>query len=105
MSIIFKRKKQFFFITGYYRVNYNIENWNNLAHYLYYENLIGIHVLNRAQIVDDAFYFFIQRQLNFIMFWNIIKFLLKDTNYVAWYPMIKALEYMICTVVNYNKYK
>ncbi|XP_012224152.2 thyrotropin-releasing hormone-degrading ectoenzyme-like isoform X2 [Linepithema humile] len=81
--------------AGYYRINYDLGNWQKLADYLY-ENYTDIHVLNRAQIIDDAFYFLRQGQLNFLSFWNITKFLFKDADYVAWYPMIKAVEYMMC---------
>nr|XP_012235164.1 PREDICTED: thyrotropin-releasing hormone-degrading ectoenzyme-like [Linepithema humile] len=82
--------------TGYYRINYDLENWKRLAWYLYNENYNTIPVLNRAQIIDDAFYFLTQKQLNINLFWDITSFLLKDTDYVAWYPMIKAVEYMTC---------
>nr|XP_012224531.1 PREDICTED: thyrotropin-releasing hormone-degrading ectoenzyme-like isoform X1 [Linepithema humile] len=82
--------------AGYYRVNYDFDNWQKLAIHLYYVNYTDIHVLNRAQIIDDAFYFLTQKQLNFTMFWDITRFLHKDTDYVAWYPMIKAVEYMTC---------
>nr|XP_012221839.1 PREDICTED: thyrotropin-releasing hormone-degrading ectoenzyme-like [Linepithema humile] len=81
--------------TGYYRVNYDEDNWKKLANYLY-ENHANIHVLNRAQIIDDAFYFVQQRELNLTMFWSITNYLYKDTDYVAWYPMIKVIEYMTC---------
>jgi len=63
---------------------------------MYNENYANIHVLNRAQIIDDAFYFLIERQLTFNLFWNIANFLFLDTDYIAWYPMIKAVEYMTC---------
>ncbi|XP_067211206.1 aminopeptidase Ey-like isoform X2 [Linepithema humile] len=83
--------------VGDYRVNYHSDYWQKLAHCLYYENYTNIHVLNRAQIIDDTVYFLTHRhQLNFTMFWDITSFLLKDTDYVAWYPMIKAVEYMTC---------
>lgn len=39
---------------GYYRVNYNSANWQNLIRILNSPNYKQIHVLNRAQIVDDA---------------------------------------------------
>nr|XP_012224180.1 PREDICTED: thyrotropin-releasing hormone-degrading ectoenzyme-like [Linepithema humile] len=81
--------------AGYYRVNYDSDNWQKLADYLY-KNYTDIHVLNRAQIIDDAFYFLTQGQLKFYLFWNITKFLFEDADYVAWYPMIKAVEYMMC---------
>nr|XP_012228978.1 PREDICTED: aminopeptidase N-like [Linepithema humile] len=82
--------------AGYYRVNYDFENWNKIAVYMR-ENYNSIHVLNRAQIIDDAFYFLRQGQLNFHLFCNITSFLLEDTDYVVWYPMIKAIEHMTCT--------
>ncbi|XP_067205183.1 aminopeptidase N-like isoform X2 [Linepithema humile] len=80
---------------GYYRVIYDLENWKKLAHYLNYENT-EIHVLNRAQIIDDAYHFLLQKQISYKMFWNITSFLTQDTDYVAWYPMIKAFEHIMC---------
>lgn len=85
---------QIIFSTGYYRVNYDYKNWLKISHYLNNENHTKIHVLNRAQIIDDAFHFMIINQLNSSIFWNITKYLVKETDYVAWYPMFKALEYM-----------
>lgn len=67
-----------------------------IGEYLDYENQTGIPVINRAQIVDDTFYFVLQNKVNFTMFWNTTSFLIKDTNFVAWYSMIKAIEYMSC---------
>ncbi|XP_025267005.1 aminopeptidase N-like isoform X2 [Camponotus floridanus] len=80
--------------TGYYRVNYDIENWRRMASYLNSTNYREIHVLNRAQIIDDAFHLMITNQLNSTVFWNIAKYLSQETDYVAWYPMFKALEYL-----------
>ncbi|XP_025266750.1 aminopeptidase N-like [Camponotus floridanus] len=79
---------------GYYRVNYDIENWRRIASYLNSTNYREIHVLNRAQIIDDAFHLMITNQLNSTVFWNITKYLSQETDYVAWYPMFKALEYL-----------
>ncbi|XP_070167779.1 LOW QUALITY PROTEIN: aminopeptidase N-like, partial [Polyergus mexicanus] len=79
---------------GYYRVNYDLENWKRIARYLASKNYIKIHVLNRAQIIDDAFHFMITKQLDSSIFWNITEYLEQETNFVAWYPMFKALEYM-----------
>ncbi|XP_067216462.1 thyrotropin-releasing hormone-degrading ectoenzyme-like [Linepithema humile] len=80
--------------TGYYRVNYDTENWLNLAQYMNSVKYVDIHVLNRAQIIDDAFYFLTRKQLNYVTFWEISAFLSREMNYVAWYPMFKAFEYM-----------
>ena len=81
-------------MTGYYRVNYEAKNWQRIANYLDSDNYTKIHVLNRAQIIDDAFHLMITRQLNASIFWDLIKYLSRETDYVAWYPMFKALEYM-----------
>lgn len=80
--------------TGYYRVNYDFGNWKKIARYLASTNYTKIHVLNRAQIIDDAFHFMITKQHNSYIFWNIAQYLQQETDYVAWYPMFKALEYM-----------
>ncbi|XP_029659003.1 aminopeptidase N-like isoform X2 [Formica exsecta] len=80
--------------TGYYRVNYDTNNWELISNYLRTENYRNIHVLNRAQIIDDAFHLMLTYQLKPVIFWNIMIYLQKETDYVAWYPMFKALEYM-----------
>ncbi|XP_025271109.1 aminopeptidase N-like [Camponotus floridanus] len=80
--------------SGYYRVNYDIENWRRITNYLNSKNYNKIHVLNRAQIIDDAFHLMITNQLNSTVFWNITEYLSQETDYVAWYPMFKALEYL-----------
>ncbi|XP_070151956.1 aminopeptidase N-like [Polyergus mexicanus] len=80
--------------SGYYRVNYDSENWNRITTYLNSEEYTNIHVLNRAQIIDDSFHLAIQKQQNFSLFWNLTRYLSRETDYIAWYPMFKALEYM-----------
>ncbi|XP_072751782.1 aminopeptidase N-like isoform X2 [Anoplolepis gracilipes] len=80
--------------VGYYRVNYDPENWQKIAKYLNSTEYTKIHVLNRAKIIDDAFYFLINGQLNSSVFWNLTSYLGHETNYIAWYPMIKAFEHM-----------
>nr|XP_012234881.1 PREDICTED: aminopeptidase N-like [Linepithema humile] len=79
---------------GYYRVNYNVANWLKLAQYMNSTKYIDIHVLNRAQIIDDAFHFLIHEQLDYDTFWKISSFLSQETNYTVWYPMFKAFEHM-----------
>ncbi|XP_029160260.1 aminopeptidase N-like isoform X2 [Nylanderia fulva] len=79
---------------GYYRVNYDDENWRRISDYLYYDDFTTIHVLNRAQIIDDAFHLMIAGQHKVSIFWNIISYLYREEDYIAWYPMFKALEYM-----------
>nr|XP_012235299.1 PREDICTED: aminopeptidase N-like isoform X2 [Linepithema humile]XP_012235300.1 PREDICTED: aminopeptidase N-like isoform X2 [Linepithema humile] len=71
--------------------------------YLNSENYTKIHVLNRAQIIDDAFYFLLQRQFDYDDFWHLTSFLLRDINFVTWYPMFKVFESLSCMVpFHYN---
>ncbi|KYQ50501.1 Aminopeptidase N [Trachymyrmex zeteki] len=81
--------------TGYYRVNYELTMWQRIAYYLNSNNYKNIHVLNRAQILDDAFYLAIEeKSINLSTFWDLSNYLSRETDYVAWYPMIKAFEYL-----------
>ncbi|XP_029176633.1 aminopeptidase N-like [Nylanderia fulva] len=82
---------------GYYRVNYDSENWRRISNYLNTNNHTKIHVLNRAQIIDDAFHLMIAGQLDSAIFWDIALYLQQEEDYTAWYPMFKALEYMFNT--------
>ncbi|KAG5329961.1 APM1 Aminopeptidase, partial [Acromyrmex heyeri] len=95
-KIIIPNIKQFDWIilnlqqTGYYRVNYDLTMWQRIISYLNSDNYKNIHILNRAQILDDAFYFAIEeKSLNLSTFWNLSHYLSRETDYVAWYPMIK----------------
>ncbi|KAL6427813.1 hypothetical protein ACFW04_008327 [Cataglyphis niger] len=82
------------YLKGYYRVNYDPENWRLISNYLKSENYLNIHVLNRAQIIDDAFHLVLGYKLRTFRFWDIANYLKQETDYVAWYPMLKALEFM-----------
>ncbi|XP_071568418.1 glutamyl aminopeptidase-like [Temnothorax nylanderi] len=77
---------------GYYRVNYDKDNWEKLMQHLNSEKYSNIHVLNRAQIIDDAYYFLLRKKLDFHFFKNLTYYLSRETNYVAWYPMFKIME-------------
>ncbi|XP_029155581.1 aminopeptidase N-like [Nylanderia fulva] len=80
--------------AGYYRVYYDYENWQKIANYLNSSNYSNIHVLNRAQIIDDAFYFITIKKLRPAIFWELANYLSREKEYIAWYPMIKAIERM-----------
>ncbi|KAL6258107.1 hypothetical protein P5V15_010024 [Pogonomyrmex californicus] len=69
---------------GYYRVFYNTESWLRIVRYLNSENYTNIHVLTRAQIIDDTFHLTISGELHSSAFWEVM----------TWYPMFKAIEHM-----------
>ncbi|XP_018378023.1 PREDICTED: aminopeptidase N-like [Trachymyrmex cornetzi] len=80
--------------TGYYRVNYDDDLWQKLGVYLNLTEYFNIQVLNRAQIIDDAYYFLSTNKLDFKLFKTLTYYLSKETDYIAWYPMFKILEQM-----------
>ncbi|KYM98474.1 Aminopeptidase Q [Cyphomyrmex costatus] len=82
------------YIKGQYRVYYDSENWLNIANYLNSGKYEDVNVIDRAKFIDDAFHMIIDHQLNGSVFWNLTKHLSQETDYVAWFPMIKALEYI-----------
>jgi len=79
-------------LTGYYRVNYDNDNWQKLVKYLNSTKYLNIPVLNRAQIIDDAYYFLTTKRLDFHFFKTLTYYLSNETDYIAWYPMFKILE-------------
>jgi len=81
-------------MTGCYRVSYDADNWNRLSNILRSNDFKKIHVLDRAKIIDDAFHFSMTGRLNSTVFLDISRYLWRDTDYIAWYPMFKNLEYM-----------
>lgn len=58
------------------------------------ENIKKVPVLTRAQLIDDAFHLIVAGQLDSVIFWQLSKALMKEKDYIVWYPMFKAFEYM-----------
>ncbi|XP_037790240.1 aminopeptidase N-like [Penaeus monodon] len=71
--------------TGYYRVNYDDHNWNLLVQQLKDDHEV-IHVVNRAQIIDDAMNLARAGQLSYTMALEVYAYLKnekEDTPYAA----------------------
>ncbi|XP_018368788.1 PREDICTED: aminopeptidase Q-like [Trachymyrmex cornetzi] len=79
--------------NGYYRVNYDIRNWYKISNYLHSKKYKNIHVFNRAQIINDAFFFMMEenKEISGYLFINIISYLSLETDYVAWYPLFRII--------------
>ncbi|EZA50169.1 Aminopeptidase N [Ooceraea biroi] len=80
--------------TGYYRVNYDPTNWLKITSYLKSEEYTKIHVLNRAQLIDDAYHFLMTKQLSLSIFMNLMSYLSRETDYVAWFPVFQIVSRM-----------
>lgn len=80
---------------GYYRVNYNDYNWNLITNYLNTENYKLIHVLNRAQLLDDSFHLAQDSYIgSHTIFLNITRYLRQEGDGIAWYPAFRAFSYL-----------
>ncbi|XP_025155677.1 uncharacterized protein LOC105188829 [Harpegnathos saltator] len=79
---------------GYYRVNYIYSNWKKIVDYLNTENYTQIHVLNRAQLIDDAFHFIMKNMLQYDIFQRLTDYLVRETHFIPWHTMMNVLQYM-----------
>ncbi|RLU25498.1 hypothetical protein DMN91_001654 [Ooceraea biroi] len=75
--------------TGYYRVKYDTNSLKFVTNYLLHENYEKIHVLNRAQIIDDTYYFLMRGEVTYNTFMRLMNYLARDRDYIAWYPMLQ----------------
>lgn len=73
-------------------MNYDVINWLKIADYLDSENYTKIHVLNRAQIVNDAIYLMFSDKLDPKIFMEVTKYLRREKDYVVWYTVFRVLS-------------
>ncbi|NWV65277.1 AMPN Aminopeptidase, partial [Malurus elegans] len=79
-------------VTGYFRVNYNQENWNQLLNQLGTDHEV-VPVINRAQIIDDAFNLARAKYINVTLALSTTRFLSRETAYMPWQAALKNLQY------------
>ncbi|KAJ8003221.1 hypothetical protein DPEC_G00167150 [Dallia pectoralis] len=80
--------------TGYFRVNYDPANWDRLVSQLE-RDLHKIPVINRGQLIDDAFNLARAKQINVTLALNTTKYLRNDTEYIPWESALRNLDYFI----------
>lgn len=82
------------FYQGFYRVNYDQENWNRLIKQLNDSN-IEIHVLNRAQLIDDSFNLARAGILDYSTALDLSTYLVKEDDSIPWLTAIECLTYVV----------
>lgn len=80
--------------VGYYRVNYDKANWAKISAALRSENFGGIHVLNRAQIVDDLFNLARAGIVQYDAALEILEYLQGETEYAPWLAAVNGLTFL-----------
>ncbi|NXA58586.1 AMPN Aminopeptidase, partial [Mohoua ochrocephala] len=79
-------------VTGYFRVNYNQENWDQLLNQLETNHEV-LPVINRAQIIDDAFSLARAQYVNVTLALNTTRFLSRERAYIPWQAALNNLQY------------
>ncbi|XP_058061219.1 membrane alanyl aminopeptidase [Anopheles bellator] len=77
--------------VGYYRVNYDATLWAKIKSALRSTNFGGIHVLNRAQIVDDLFNLARGGIVPYGTALDILEYLKDETEYAPWLAAVNGL--------------
>lgn len=90
---------------GYYRVNYDERNWQLIIGTLKTDNYTNIHVLNRAQLVDDSLNLARIGKLDYQVVFDLISYLKHEKDYVPWYPAFKGFEFLDKMLSNSQFYK
>ncbi|KAL5244511.1 hypothetical protein ACI65C_011922 [Semiaphis heraclei] len=79
---------------GFYRVNYEVDNWMALIKQLK-DRYTDIHVLNRAQLINDAFNLAKSGQLNYSVPLHLSKYLKNENNTTPWYSAMNGFSYLL----------
>ncbi|KAK9517298.1 hypothetical protein VZT92_025181 [Zoarces viviparus] len=79
-------------VTGYYRVNYDLGNWERLLAQLHSEHQV-IPVINRAQLVDDAFNLARAQMVSTTLALNTTLYLSVEAEYMPWQSALDNLGY------------
>ncbi|XP_029010285.1 alanyl (membrane) aminopeptidase b, tandem duplicate 1 isoform X2 [Betta splendens] len=79
-------------LVGYYRVNYDQGNWDRLLNTLGINHTL-IQVINRAQLVDDAFNLARAQIIPTALALQTTKYLDKERDYMPWQSTINNLDF------------
>ncbi|KAJ8315386.1 hypothetical protein KUTeg_007536 [Tegillarca granosa] len=92
---------------GFYRVNYDQRNWKALIDQLN-KNHSVIHMVNRAQIINDAWELVKADMLDIGTALDLLSYLIKEKDYIPWYAAVGELEYvddMLSYTALYGQYQ
>lgn len=77
---------------GYFRVNYEDSNWREIIKVLKSDDFKQIHVLNRAQLVDDSLNLAADGFLNYEIAFELVSYMEHETDYIPWKAAANNLE-------------
>ena len=77
---------------GYYRVDYDEENWKALTHSL--KTTKNINRLNRAQLIDDVMNLARSSHVSYEVALDLLLYLRQENDYVPWEAAFGTFEFM-----------
>lgn len=81
--------------TGYYRVNYDVSNWQMLIKQLNDKNgFKRLDPKNRAQLLDDALNLANAGYLDYDIAMNVTRYLVHEREYVPWKAAFNAFDFL-----------
>ena len=80
--------------TGYFRVNYDEENWKSLTSFLKESDHHSIHQLNRAQLVDDIMNLARSQKVDYDLAMDLLLYLKSENEYIPWSAAFRTLDYV-----------
>lgn len=89
---------------GYYRVNYDKTNWDRITGHLINNEIDNIHLINRAQLIDDSFTFAKNGKIKFEIPLNLTKYLIKETDYVPLTSFLNAINFLKNKIYVFEEY-
>lgn len=82
-------------ITGYYRVNYDTENWRLLSTAINASHLVDdMDVMNRAQLMFDSFALAKAKELDYATAFDTTNYLMFETQLTPWSAALGHLSYI-----------
>lgn len=69
---------------GFYRVNYDEQNWNALTNQFFSDYTV-IHVRNRVQVIDDLFNLALVEKVEYPLVLRLLLYLKKEDDVFPWY--------------------
>lgn len=88
--------------TGFFRVNYDLYNWQMLQLQLKSDPSL-IPVVSRGQLIDDAFELAGIGVVNYTVAFDLVKYLnVKEINYIPWYSAMRNLNALRVIIINYD---
>ncbi|XP_053128379.1 aminopeptidase N [Hemicordylus capensis] len=79
-------------VTGYFRVNYDLGNWERLLRQLE-TNHTAVPILNRAQMIDDTFNLARAKHISTLLALNTTLYLDQEREYLPWDAALSNLGY------------